>query len=72
MGRSVPTWRVRVDQELQALAPYRRLLPHDEQAVLDDLLPAHDPWTPLLLTALLEAWVRLRSLEDALEGRDAA
>ncbi|MBV18438.1 MAG: hypothetical protein CMA56_01060 [Euryarchaeota archaeon] len=85
MGRSVPTWRVRVDQELQALDPYRRLLPHDEQVVFDDLLahlrqrrgvagmlPAHDPWTPLLLTALLEAWVRLRSLEDALEGRDAA
>ncbi|MGB0616945.1 MAG: hypothetical protein ACPGOT_02735 [Candidatus Poseidoniaceae archaeon] len=85
MGRSVPTWRTRVDQELAALAPYRRLLPRNEQAVFDDLLthlrqrrgvagtlPAHDPWTPLLLTALLEAWVRLRSLEDALGERDAA
>ena len=85
MGRSVPTWRTRVDQELEALAPYRRLLPLDEQAVLDDLLahlrqrrgvagmlPAHDPWTPLLLTALLEAWVRIRSLKASLGEEHAA
>lgn len=76
---------MRVDRELEALAPYRRLLPRNEQAVLDDLiahlkqrrgvagmLPAHDPWTPLLLTALLEAWVRIRSLEASLEEEHAA
>jgi hypothetical protein len=81
MGRSVPTWRTRVDEELDALTPYRRLLPHDEGQVLDrmvahlrgrrgvaGMLPAHDPWTALLLTALLEAWVRLEALERRVEG----
>lgn len=81
MGRSVPTWRTRVDEELAALEPFRRLLPHDEQETfarllshlrgrrgLAGMLPAHDPWTPLLLTALLEAWVRIEALETRMEG----
>jgi hypothetical protein len=73
-----------VDEELEALTPYRRLLPHDEGRVLDrmlahlrsrrglaGMLPAHDPWTALLLTALLDAWVRLEALEQRVKD-DAA
>ncbi len=73
-----------MDEELEALTPYRRLLPHDEGRVLDrmlahlrsrrglaGMLPAHDPWTALLLTALLDAWVRLETLEQRVKD-DAA
>ena len=60
MGRTVPTWRRRVEMELEGLEAYRRGLRVRERKALDDLvdavrdrrlsggmLPAEDPWHPI-------------------------
>lgn len=78
MGRSVPTWRTRAEVELQALEPFRRALPKQEQPHFDALmdsvrqrrtaggmLPGHDVWPPFMLSML----VGLMSQVDALEQR---
>ena len=79
MGRSVYPWRTRIESELQALSPFRRALPADEQLMLDELmdevrkrraaggmLPAADPWPPLLIAMLLGLMRRLRYVENQL------
>ena len=38
MGRSVPSWRMRVENELQNLAPYRRALTPMDREAFDALL----------------------------------
>ena len=66
MGRSVPSWRIRVENELQNLAPYRRALnPTDREAfdaLLNDvrerrtaggLLPTLNTWQPAVLSMLV-------------------
>ena len=80
MGRSVLPWRTRIEAELHALGPFRRALPVDEQMLLDVLLndvrtrraaggmlPAHDPWNPLLLSMMLGLSQRIHKLEFRLE-----
>ena len=62
MGRTVPTWRGRVEQEIEMLVPYRRALSEEDRkqfdAMLDDvrhrraaggMLPAHDMETDALV-----------------------
>ena len=77
MGRTVPTWRGRVEQEIEVLVPYRRALSEDDRcrfdAMLHDvrmrraaggMLPAHEAWKPMLLLMLLGAHERIQLLEQ--------
>ena len=77
MGRTVPTWRGRVEQEIEILVPYRRSLSHEDRcrfdAMLHDvrmrraaggMLPAHEAWRPMLLSMILGAHERIQALEQ--------
>ena len=76
MGRTVPTWRTRIEDELQNLEAFRRALPSTEKPLLDALctgvrhrrtaggmLPSHDVWKPMLLSMLVEIMVQNSKLE---------
>lgn len=85
MGRSVPSWRMRVERELQNMAPYRRALnPSDREAfdaLLNDvrerrtaggLLPTLNTWQPAVLSmlvGLMSELIRVRARLEALEER---
>ena len=81
MGRTVPTWRGRVEQEIERLVPYRRALSLDDccnfDVMLNDvrsrraaggMLPAQEEWKPMLLSMLVGAHKRIRVLEGRLES----
>ena len=81
MGRTVPTWRGRVEQEIERLVPYRRALSLDDccnfDMMLNDvrsrraaggMLPAQEEWKPMLLSMLVGAHQRIRNLECRLES----
>ena len=81
MGRTVPTWRGRVEQEIERLVPYRRALSLDDccnfDVMLNDvrsrraaggMLPAQEEWKPMLLSMLVGALQRIRVLEGRLES----
>ena len=85
MGRSVPSWRKRVETELQNLIPYRRaLLPRDQaafDALMDEIrqrrtaggmLPSLNAWQPAVLSMLVGLMAEIERLSkriDELEGR---
>ena len=85
MGRSVPSWRMRVENELQNLAPYRRALtPMDREAfdallnevrerrIAGGLLPTLNTWQPAVLSMLVGLMSELNRVSarlEALEGR---
>lgn len=77
MGRTVPTWRGRVEQEIEMLVPYRRALSIEDRchfdAMLHDvrmrraaggMLPAHEAWRPMLLSMIVGAHERIQTLEQ--------
>lgn len=77
MGRTVPTWRTRIEDELQNLDSFRRALPSTEKPLLDALrtgvrhrrtaggmLPSHDVWKPMLLSMLVEVMAQNSKLEQ--------
>ena len=77
MGRTVPTWRGRVEQEIEALVPYRRALSSADRSRFDvmlhdvrmrraagGMLPAQEAWKPMLLSMLLGAQERIQILEQ--------
>ena len=81
MGRTVPTWRGRVEQEIERLVPYRRALSLDDccnfDMMLNDvrsrraaggMLPAQEEWKPMLLSMLVGAHQRIQVLEGRLES----
>lgn len=81
MGRTVPTWRGRVEQEIERLVPYRRALSSDDCSNFDimlhdvrirraagGMLPAQEEWKPMFLSMLLGAHQRIRVLEGQLES----
>ena len=81
MGRTVPTWRGRVEQEIERLVPYRRALSLDDCCNFDimlhdvrarraagGMLPGQEEWKPMLLSMLLGAHQRIRVLEGRLES----
>ena len=81
MGRTVPTWRGRVEQEIERLVPYRRALSLDDccnfDVMLNDvrsrraaggMLPAQEEWKPMLLSMLVGAHQRIRVLEGRIES----
>ena len=80
MGRTVQTWRTRIEDELQNLDGYRRALPSSEKLLLDELrngvrhrrtaggmLPAHEVWKPMLLSMVMELMARNAKLEHRLQ-----
>ena len=81
MGRTVPTWRGRVEQEIERLVPYRRALSLDDccnfDVMLNDvrsrraaggMLPTQEEWKPMLLSMLVGAHQRIQVLEGRLES----
>jgi len=85
MGRSVPSWRMRVESELQNLMPFRRALGPVDQAAFDallnevrqrrtagGLLPSLNAWQPAVLSMLVGLMAEIERLStrlDELEGR---
>lgn len=80
MGRTVPTWRNRIESELSSLEPFRRALNSADKTAFDALLdgararrtaggmlPAHDTWKPMLLSMLIECQSRILELERKLQ-----
>lgn len=81
MGRTVPTWRNRIEAELTSLEPFQRALSTADREALARLvngvrnrrtaggmLPAHDSWKPMLLSMLLECCTRISELERIIES----
>ena len=80
MGRTVPTWRNRIESEMTSLEPFRKALNSGDKILFDELLngvrkrrtaggmlPAHDAWKPMLLSMLIECHSRITELEQLLE-----
>ena len=80
MGRTVPTWRNRIEAELSSLENFRRALNSVDRNALDQLvngvrnrrtaggmMPAHDSWKPMLLSMLLECHSKIAELERTIE-----
>lgn len=81
MGRSVPPWRTRVENELQQLMPYRRALSSVDRAAFDALLdavrerraaggmlPAINTWQPTVLSMLVGLMVQVSQLTERVEA----
>ena len=80
MGRTVPTWRNRVESELNALNGFRRALNSSDRKPLDELmngvrnrraaggmLPSIDVWKPMLISMILESYKKIAELENAIK-----
>jgi len=80
MGRTVPTWRNRIEAELSALDNFERALSTADKCALTSLkngvrtrrtaggmMPAHDSWKPMLLSMLLECYSRIDELERKID-----
>ena len=76
MGRTVPTWRNRVEGELNALNTFRRALSTNDRKSFDELvdgvrnrraaggmIPSVDAWKPMLISMLLECHTKITILE---------
>jgi hypothetical protein len=81
MGRTVPTWRMRIEDELRALEPFRRALPSTEKRLFDELLtgvrnrrtaggmlPSHEVWKPMLLSMIVEVMAQNQHLQRRVEA----
>ena len=80
MGRTVPTWRNRVESELNALNAFRRALNSSDRKALDELmngvrnrraaggmLPSIDVWKPMLISLMLEYYKKSAELENTIK-----
>ena len=80
MGRTVPTWRNRVESELSALNAFRTALNSSDRKALDELmngvrnrrtaggmLPSIDVWKPMLLSMILESYKKIAELENTIK-----
>ena len=80
MGRTVPTWRNRVESELTALNALRRALNSSDRKALDELmngvrnrraaggmLPSIDVWKPMLISMILESYKKIAELENMIK-----
>ena len=80
MGRTVPTWRNRVESELNALNAFRRALNSSDRKALDELmngvrnrraaggmLPSIDVWKPMLISMILESYKKIAELENRIK-----
>ncbi len=80
MGRTVQTWRNRVESELTALNAFRRALNSSDRKALDELmngvrnrraaggmLPSIDVWKPMLISMILESYKKIAELESTIK-----
>ena len=80
MGRTVPTWRDRIENEIGSLSGFNRALNCSDKACLNVLidgvrnrraaggmLPSLDPWKPMLISMLLECYSKIIELETIIE-----
>ena len=80
MGRTVPTWRNRVESELTSLNAFRRALNSSDKKALDELmngvrnrraaggmLPSIDVWKSMLISMILESYKKIAELENTIE-----
>ncbi len=80
MGRTVPTWRNRIESELSSLNVFRRALNSSDRKALDELmngvrnrraaggmLPSIDVWKPMLISMILESYRKIAELEDIIK-----
>ena len=80
MGRTVPTWRNRIESELSSLNVFRRALNSSDRKALDELmngvrnrraaggmLPSIDVWKPMLISMILESYKKIAELESAIK-----
>ena len=80
MGRTVPTWRNRIESELSSLSVFRRALNSSDRKALDELmngvrnrraaggmLPSIDVWKPMLISMILESYTKITQLEDTIK-----
>ena len=80
MGRTVPTWRDRIESEIGTLSRFNRALNHGDRIALEILIegvrnrraaggmmPSVDPWKPMLVSMLLECYSKIAELERTLE-----
>ena len=80
MGRSVPSWRMRVETELQNLMPYRRALVPGDRAAFDALLdevrqrrtaggmlPTVNTWQPTVLSMLVGVMAEVSVLSERIK-----
>ena len=81
MGRTVPTWRDRIERSAEYWSSFRKTLRSDEREEFDRLLksvrsrssacgmlPASDELEPALLAMLVEISSRISKLEGASKG----
>lgn len=81
MGRSVPPWRTRVEDELSRLHAYRRALSTNDQAAFDALaneirqrrsaggmLPSLDAWQPMMLSMVVGLMAHIERLETRIQA----
>ena len=77
MGRTVPTWRNRIERRIDSWKPFRRVLRYSERDEFDrmlnsvrsrssacGMLPASDVLEPALLAMLIDINSRLTKLEE--------
>ena len=80
MGRTVPTWRNRVESELTSLNAFRRALNYSDSNALDTMLngvrnrraaggmlPTMDVWKPMLVSMILECYSKIEELERTIQ-----
>ena len=80
MGRTVPTWRNRIESELSSLNVFRRGLNSSDRKALDELmngvrnrraaggmLPSIDVWKPMLISMILESYRKIADLEETIK-----
>jgi hypothetical protein len=81
MGRTIPSWRIIVEQEIVAMSRFKQFLRPDERAVFDDLLSQCKLYAaeagvlaspvkevPLLLAMIFAQHKKLTELERRLKG----
>ena len=80
MGRTVATWRMRIEERMVQWNAFRRALRTEDRLALDEaanavrqrasaggMMATPDPLEPILLSVLVDAFVRIRRLEARLE-----
>jgi hypothetical protein len=82
MGRTIPSWRIIVEQEIAAMSRFKQFLGPEDRAVFDDLLSQCKLYAaeagalassvkevPLLLSMVFAQHKRLMELEERLKEK---
>lgn len=80
MGRTVSTWRMRIEERMVVWNAFRRALRTEDKLALDDaanavrerataggMMPTADPLEPMLLSVIVDCFARIKRLEAKVE-----